>query len=106
MPSGHGGTSGWPLTKWASGTDMACERPGRARSGDTISVLWLKRPIPSRIRPPAASGAVEPDRVGGEVAEHERRQVVAEHNREHRIGAGEQLVERPPPAALVRHRLE
>src|SRR5688572_2548329 len=33
MPAGNGGVSGWPLTKWASGTGRAASRPGKACSG-------------------------------------------------------------------------
>src|SRR5438309_1220911 len=46
IPSGNGGSSRFPLTKWRSGTAISAERPGRASSVAIIRVLWL----PSRNR--------------------------------------------------------
>ena len=37
MPSGNGGFTGRPLTKWVSGLGMGSTRPGRARCSGTIS---------------------------------------------------------------------
>ena len=45
MPSGKGGVSGWPLTKWAAGTGIGRSRPGRASAGSIISVLCLANHI-------------------------------------------------------------
>src|SRR3954452_8486495 len=39
VPSGNGGSSGVPSTKWRSGTGIFSSRPGRASSGAGMAVL-------------------------------------------------------------------
>ena len=54
IPSGHGGVSGEPSTKWRSGTGIVWSvRPGRAASGVTISV-FVRNSMRARLRPTVA----------------------------------------------------
>src|SRR4051794_33325454 len=53
VPSGNGGSSGVPSTKWLEGTAIRCSRPGRASSFEVMAVFLLSRKLMvlSRVAP-------------------------------------------------------
>src|SRR5262245_33473477 len=106
-PSGNGGSSGVPSTKWRDGTGMRSARPGNASAADgTLSlrpnsamVTTLRHSLLSRRRFPwhAASGARDADRELGREASPGRHQPqvgAAAHERVRRRGHGLEADER------------
>src|SRR6516165_5715967 len=94
VPAGNGGTSGWPFTKWASGTRRRSDRPGRACWRVTISVLCLGKIMIGSLRPVA-----NVDRGHRQMAGDERWQQVAQARRHHGLVRAQQLFDRPPVTA-------
>src|SRR5437660_12521489 len=61
MPSGNGGVSGVPNTRWVSVTGIACDRPGSASSAVGMRVWWRPN-IGSLLR--SSSKLLQPDLTG------------------------------------------